>query len=232
MIKTLYDISKPITKEFVKDPYTMLAYTYNIENYRIITGYDFIDYLLHHNVNHYEYPDYIKDFINSREMTLAIFTFLDGVPASVKLRTIVGEKDFKSFGESIGFQMPYQFTALRSDFKYGDKIVVVEGEKDCDSLRALGVDAIANRTSSLSLVACELVTTLTDNITLLYDNDEVGNKQKYFDRKKIKEQYGIDVKLAKQYGNYKDSGSIADVLWEKGDDSMEYQNLVTYYKNV
>ena len=219
LLKTLYDLSRPIPEATKYSPYMYLAKCYNLDNYRIITDGEFIT-----KFDVAKYPRHVTSFISQHHNVMIIFNLIGDKPVSCTLRAIES-KAFVDWNMTTG--MLYNIGKLRPDFKYGDPLVIVEGNKDCDVCKTfLYGDTVGILTAAISKNQMQVLEHLTDRLVLALDNDESGKRStdnflKYRGRK-------FNTSVFRYNLRYKDFGDLVDLLLRNNID--EFNNLITQYK--
>lgn len=199
----------------IVDVYTYLSSVYNLGNYRIVN--------LSSVLGLKDVPTYILKFISEENQCLGIF---DSVNPNYCILRSLKDKRFVTVGSCT--QIPYGMR-LFDNFKYGDLLVVVEGLKDRDSLAQIYPYTIAAQSSSLSIIAKKILELVTNNILLLYDNDDAGNKGSYRDMRYFSQ--NISINKGRHPLGVKDCGTMVDILYRNND---TYTNSIykEYYKNL
>lgn len=218
----LYKIGRRVTSaDANRSPYLFLAHRYNLEHYRLITDGEYL-VKLKSNL----YPRYVTRFIKEHREVLLIFNICNDRPISVTIRSIK-TKHFIDWGNTKG--MLYGIGTLNRDFKYGDPIVIVEGNKDTDTMKSLIYgNTLGILTSSISEGQLNVLKNLTDNIILMLDNDEYGRKGTKKALRKLKGSFRVTV--LEHYEGLKDCGDLVDLLRENRIDDVNF--IVSYYSSV
>lgn len=132
--------------------------------------------------------------------------------------------------------LPYNIGNFK-DFKYGDPIYVVEGVADVAGLKLVepNINVIALQTNTISNEMLSIYKALTNNIVLLLDNDKAGQVQ-YGKLKRKLNELGINTFFFKQFGSFKDTGEIVDLVMsykKTGSEHLltELNNVNLYYKS-
>lgn len=237
--RDIFNLGKPITK--IVDPYSYLAVKKNLKNYKMFTLSSFLPEYKRYNeeLKSGDIPCLIIDHIAENGEVLCIGNPLPNNQSETLIFRDIKEKKFLTVGNMRN--LPYNYCNLSNNFKYGDLLVIVEGMKDCDSLRNVYPNVIANMRASLSGFGRELVKTLTNNFLLLYDKDETGDKSVIKDSKYLIESgnrvNGFNNFNYYQIKNYlrhplgvKDCGEITDLAYKNK--SFESEFLETYYLNL
>jgi 5S rRNA maturation endonuclease (ribonuclease M5) len=213
----LFDIGRPITSDSTF-PYIHLAYKYKLDNYRLISSGEIV--IKGKNLN---IPQFVKSFVVNNNEVLMIANIISGKVVGLTFRTIEGAKDFLTYGNNKGNF--YGLGKLDKDFKYGTPIVLVEGLLDCDVVKQFYNNTMAVLTSSLTKNQIAVLTRLTNNVILLFDNDEAGkagNKKSYY---AIKDK--CKVTIMDHYPKLKDAGDIVklDINHDK-----DFTFISNYYR--
>lgn len=214
-----------LTAMDVNDPYTNLAYSQHLPQYRIFTLASLIggEKKLGRGV---DVPDYCFDFIAEQGRCLGIANVVLGRVDYLILKSL-NEKKFLTAGDKRS--VPYGL-GLFKNFKYGDWVVIVEGLKDRDALSLIYPNVLATQTAGMGSILKEVVLSLTNRFILMYDNiemDEAGKKAYYRD-KRFLESRNCQVVLGRHPYGVKDTGEIADSLY-KGD-YFQFEFLKSYYQ--
>lgn len=218
VVNALYKHASRVQSKDVCDAYTYLAITNSLDNYRIYTLKTIVDAGIKDSI-----PVYFLDFVGKHGKVLGIGNILNGEVYSIKFKTLK-DKDFMTLGKKR--TIPYGMGMLSTDFKYGDWVILVEGEKDRDSLAQLYPNVVATSTAGASSMMSEILLTLTNRFIGYYDNDEAGNKafnknRKFFVEHRCQFEKGIHP------DGCKDSGSLIDYLY-KGR-TYEYEFSLSHY---
>lgn len=147
---------------------------------------------------------YKEDFINwaitqgftQEELILAGFLTIYGERFSERLMFPIydNQGNIVAFsGRALLEQQEPKYTATQNSdfykkgfFLYGlqnvkrkEPIVLVEGNLDCIRLSINGINCVAQLGTALTKNQCKLLKSLTDEVILLYDGDEAGQKTSY-----------------------------------------------------
>lgn len=221
LLLELYKNSRIVNEATKYSPYMYLAKVYSLSNYRLITDGEFIT-----KCKFIEYPKHVSSFISQHHNVLIIFNIINNIPVSCTLRAI-DSKAFVDWNMTTG--MLYNIGNIRDDFKYGDPLIIVEGNKDCDVCKTfLYGDTVAILTAAISKNQMQVLQNLTNRIILALDNDESGirstkNFMKYRARR-------FNASVFKYNIRYKDFGDLADLLLKNNID--EFNNIITQYKTT
>ena len=168
-------------------------------------------------------PKYIVDFINEHGEVLLMPSIYNGYVVGVVLRSLK-KKAFLVYGHPT----LYGLGRLHPNFTYGMPIVVCEGAIDCDIISRIYPNSVAMLTSALSTLQKELLKRLTNNIILLYDNDERGRQNTRMDYYNLKKM-GFNVATLSQHNLVKDPGDMYDM---KLFDEFNYNIVNSYYVDI
>lgn len=135
-------------------------------------------------------------------------------------------------------KLPFYIGTLPDNFKFGDPIILVEGIADVGGLKLIdkSLNIIAMNSSALPQCYYEVIASVTNNIILFADNDEVGinsaNKVK-----RIFKKHNVDVEIVNQYGDFKDTGDIISLVMkyiETKDETVkqELELVKKYYSTI
>ena len=217
----LFLLGKPVTKEYVKyNKYTFSAYKYNFPHYRILSIGDIISKKY---IKDTDIPGYLMDYIGEEGEVLAIANIINKQVPFLQLRALK-KKEFSVYGSQSS--LLYNLGFLPKNFKYGDVLVIVEGNADADALKGIYNNVVATCTAGLTSKQLEIVSYLTNKVILAYDNDKSGRYAYKRDSKLLKEK-GINVRCLCQYNFYKDTGDLFQSKFE-GEDRI-FQTAFTYY---
>lgn len=117
-----------------------------------------------------------------------------------------------------------------TDFKYGMPIVLVEGLKDCLAMQSIYPFAIAMQTNRLNKGLRMVLKQITNNLVMLYDNDDAGRKGAFYDSKDLASDFKC-VRLrhyvydSRKHKVFKDIGELFEV------GIFERPYVIDYYKN-
>jgi 5S rRNA maturation endonuclease (ribonuclease M5) len=151
------------------------------------------------------FPAYAYDFVGQKG---EVFCFLNMI-LEVCLSIVLRAKDSKEFVTINKYSaLPYGVGDL-SGFDYGKLLVVVEGHKDREALRCIYPYVVAIGTSNVSKNMAYVLSTLTNKVFLLLDNDQAGKDGAKAAVWKLRK-HKVDAVVGEQYSKYKDTGSIAD----------------------
>lgn len=215
----MYNASRPLGVSDIRDAYSLIGAKYNQDAYRI---YD-VGSLIRAGIKRdQDVSSYIFDFIGEQGEVLGISNIVNGRVLFTKFKSLK-EKKFLTYGPVR--QIPYGLGDMKN-FKYGDYIVLVEGEKDRDSLRMCYPYVCSVGTSGTGTVMREVLLTMTNRFVLYYDNDEAGQKSIWRDRKFFLSR-NCQVEIGKHLEGVKDSGTIADYLYQGRE--YDYEYLKAYY---
>lgn len=205
----------------IEDTYTNMAVRFNLQNYRLFTLQSLIsgDNKVKPGV---DIPEYLFKFIVEQGKCLGIGNVINGKVYSVKFKSL-REKEFLTVGEKRA--LPYGI-GLLPNFKFGDWLALVEGEKDRDCLAQIYPYVVSTSTAGAGSIMKEVLKSMTNRFLIFYDNDDSGNKAYFRDRKHFLE-HNCQVVRGIHPEGYKDCGSIADLLYKNDSFNMEYAK--SYY---
>lgn len=169
----LYDLPKisdcghNILKKIRGDKYVELALKYDYSNYKIGTVSDILSMGLAKSMS-----IYAKKFLGRSGIFLCVFNTLSDKKVSCIFRKI-NDSEIMEFSY---YPCVYGLDLVDTDFKYGDYLLVTEGVYDADSFRPLFKNSVAVLTSSASVMASEILCSITNKFILAFDNDTAGNE--------------------------------------------------------
>lgn len=214
----LFDIGRPIDKLNKSNKYLYFAYKYKFNNYKLISSGELLIRGKDLNI-----PDYVKQFISIHKEALMIANIFNNQVVSIIFRTIKGDKEFIKLGYSKS--LFYGLGDLSKDFKFGDPILLVEGNLDRDRMSVIYKNTLGITTSSISSSQLQLLENLTNNFILMLDNDEAGikgSKNTFYKLKDLGK-----VKILNHEPHLKDAGDLID-LEIRNDYNLNY--ILNYYK--
>lgn len=214
----LFEIGRPINKLDKTNKYLYFAYKYKFNNYRLISSGELLIRGKDLNI-----PDYVKQFISIHKEALMIANIFNEQVVSIIFRTIKGDKEFIKLGYSKS--LFYGLGDLSKDFKFGDPILLVEGNLDRDRMSIIYKNTLGITTSSISSSQLQLLENLTNNFILMLDNDEAGikgSKNTFYKLKDLGK-----VKILNHEPHLKDAGDLID-LEIRNDYNLNY--IIDYYK--
>lgn len=198
--------------------YLHLAYKNKFKHYRLITGGEILV-----KGRNLDIPEFVKAFIANNNQVLMMANIIAGKVVGLTFRTIEGPKDFLTWGNNKGNF--YGLGQLSQSFKYGDPIILVEGLMDCDVIKQYYPNTMAVLTSGLTKNQTAVLTRLTNNVILMFDNDEAGERGTRFSEQAIKDK--CMVKIFKHHPKCKDPGDIVSLELNKDED---YDFINKYYE--
>lgn len=214
----LFNIGRPIDKLNKSNKYLYFAYKYKFNNYKLISSGELLIRGKDLNI-----PDYVKQFISIHKEALMIANIFNNQVVSIIFRTIKDEKEFIKLGYSKS--LFYGLGDLDKSFKYGDPILLVEGNLDRDRMSLIYKNTLGITTSSISTSQYQLLENLTNNFILMLDNDEAGIKGSKNTFYKLKDLGRV--KILKHEPHLKDAGDLID-LEIRNDYNLNY--ILNYYK--
>lgn len=139
-------------------------------------------------------------------------------------------------GENAVFHKGYNLYGLNNINKSGGYIIICEGYMDAIALQSNGIDkAVAGLGTALTVSQALLAKSLSDNIILLYDNDNAGIEAakaaiETFREVNIEPQIAIisDYKDADEFLKNKSAADFEEMVLSKSLSSLDYQ---LYYNN-
>lgn len=201
------------------NPYLNTAYKYHLKNYKLISSGELLI-----KGKDYDIPHYIKVFLQFYQEVLMIANIIDDRVVNLTFRSISLKKEFNKWGTTKS--MFYGLGDLDPNFKYGDMIVLVEGHLDRDMMKQLYPNVLGVMTSTLSNNQVELLTSLTNKVVLMLDNDEAGQ----YGMKRAKYQLkGCEIHILEHYQGLKDAGDLAKLEIYDPMNDLEY--IKTLYKS-
>ena len=214
----LFSLGRPITSLNKNNKYLYFAYKYKFSNYRLISSGELI--VRGKNLN---IPNYVKQFISVYREVLMIANIFNGKVISIIFRTISGSKEFIKLGYSKS--LFYGLGDLSEDFKYGDALLLVEGNLDRDRMSLMYKNTLALTTSSISKTQLQLLSGLTNNFILMLDNDEAGIKGSKLSYYKLKDIGKVN--FIEHEPHLKDAGDLID-LEIRNDSRLDF--IENYYR--
>ena len=202
ILEKLYNISHEIKQVTIgSSDYEYLAWRGNLKHIRKISMSDIAKSAI-------ELPKYLNKFFQQNTQCIIIFNMCGKIPLSCIIRGIKTKK-FTNIGNNALF---YNICCLKKDFKYGDRLTIVEGPKDCEVYRNIFNDknCVAINTAPISTNKALILKYLTDNIVLAQDNDEPGTQAK----NRFKRYYSKSFKINefKHDDSLKDFGDLIPLL--------------------
>ena len=219
----LFLLGSPVTDEYMTfNKYTFSAYKYKFPHYRILNIGDIVSKKYERDK---DLPGYLIDFIGEQGEVLAIANIINKQVPFVQFRSLK-KKEFSVYGSQSS--LLYDLGFLDKNFKYGDTLVIVEGNSDADAMKGIYNNTVATCTAGLTSRQLEIVSYLTNRVILAYDNDKAGRGAYKRDSKLLKEK-GLDVRCLCQYQGFKDVGDLMQSKFE-GDERI-FQTAFNYYYN-
>lgn len=196
----LYGLAHEIPEKLqYYNKYTWLAYNQVID----------CKYLDINDIITHETP--VNQYITEHGVILLFPNIINGQIVDIFVRSI---NTTKSNPLKLGStQFPFGIGNLKENFKYGDTLVLVEGIGDLGTLNFIlpEVDVISVQSNALSKNHTMLLSQVTNNFIILFDNDTAGIKGANITKNRL-ERLGCNVKIAKQYGKLKDTGNLLEIL--------------------
>lgn len=222
-IYELYEKANVVTKEnYLDDKYTYLTYKGLIDMRTI--DYSFM-------INN---PDSsLVDLIIQEKVVYLLPNIFEGQIIDIYIRGRETQNNPKILRNK---NLLYGLNTFNKDFKYGDPIFLVEGIADYGALKFIKNDlnVIALRGDSLSKENAKILSTLSNNIILIPDNDG-GGKISIKNIKPRLRKLGIDLKIFNNYGSFKDTGDLIDLVIKvengKANNIEEIKTIVSYYES-
>lgn len=219
----LYDKANVITKEnYLDDKYTYLTY-HGLIDMRTV-DYSFM-------VNN---PDsFLVDLIAQEKVVYLLPNIFEGQIIDIYFRGRETQNNPKTLR---GNELLYGISTFNKDFKYGDPIFLVEGIGDYGALKFIKNDlnVVALRGDSLSKRNAKVLSTLSNNIILIPDNDD-GGKISIKNVKSRLREWEIDLKIFNNYGSFKDTGDLIDLVIKvekgKANNIEEIKTIISYYES-
>lgn len=203
LLYEIYNMSRPVSKEEERlSKYTFAAYNFGFD-YRMIHIGDLLKQ--QGFLSKGEIPKYFYEFIAPEGRALLIPNFVQGDIMYMQLRSL-NTRRFTMFG--MHRTLPYGIGDIDVHFKYGDRIILTEGPLDRDMLTLISPNVFAILSSGISKMQLELISLLTNNVYILYDKDETGEKSSRIDKKKLKKK-GVEVKVLENPEGVEDPGELA-----------------------
>lgn len=216
-MQEVFELGRLITEDS-SNKYLHLAYKNKYKHYRLITSGEIII-----KGKNLDIPEFVKAFIQNNNQVLMMANIISGKVVGLTFRTIEGPKDFLTWGNNKGNF--YGLGQLDQNFKYGDPIILVEGLMDCDVIKQYYNNTMAVLTSGLTKNQVAVLTRLTNNVILMFDNDEAGYKGTKLSEQAISDK--CSVKIFQHHNKCKDPGDIIALELKKDED---YDFIDKYYK--
>lgn len=200
-LKAIFNLGRLVTEDS-DNSYLHLAYTYKLNNYKLITNGELIV-----NGKDLDIPSYMLQFLNFHGESIMIANIVNEKVISITLRSLDHNKEFMKIGTSKS--MLYGLGNLNERFKYGDPLILVEGHLDRDVVyNLINKNVVALTTNKISKTQLQILNHLTNNFILLLDNDEAGmagTKDSFYKLKGMKVHSYTSVL---QSSNIKDCGDL------------------------
>lgn len=217
-VRLLYNTSREIQEvKLGDDDYSYLAVFANLNHFKLITSGEILDYRK-------QLKAYIYNAIAADEEAILIFNMYKNEPFGCTIRGKT-KKKFNDVGNSGGIF--YGLCDLDKDFKYGDRITIVEGPKDCETYKRVFHDknCLATMTANLTKTQIEVLKGLTNNIVLANDNDKSGqDAQKTFLKYNSKD---FKINIIKHPDDMKDFGDLIPLI---RNDKQKLKEVINNYK--
>lgn len=216
-MQEVFELGRLITEDST-NKYLHLAYKCKFKHYKLITGGEILI-----KGRGLDIPEFVKAFIANNNQVLMMANIISGKVVGLTFRTVEGPKDFLTWGNNKGNF--YGLGQLSPSFKYGDPIILVEGLMDCDVIKQYYPNTMAVLTSGLTKNQVAVLTRLTNNVILMLDNDEAGERGTVLSERAIKDK--CMVKIFKHHPKCKDPGDIVSLELNKDED---YDFINKYYE--
>jgi hypothetical protein len=204
-LNRFYNLSEPISEETAPlNKYTYWAHYLKLSNYRIVTMNTVMKYKRQYSG---EIPTSLIRFISENPLSVSISNVIQGRVCQTVLRSTEG-KAFLDITQ--GFQYPYGLGQL--DKTYHQPVLVVEGTLDRDAMLPIYKNTIACLTAGLSILNKTILSQITSKVILGYDNDEVGRKATWKDKKDL-EKLGLAVDLLTHPKGLDDPGDLSTMFY-------------------
>lgn len=203
MLGKLFSNCRSVPEEYkYKNKYCYLAVCDKLYNYRLCSLSDVIR-------SGVDTPQYLREFINKYGEVLVVANPMGGVITQLYFRSYT-KKDFSVFGDQAS--IPYGLGLMDPNFKYGDPVVVVEGQADRDLFRRISPNVVATLSAGLSKTGVKVLGKFTNRLILAYDNDKSGieSKRRDFYALRGKEFIVDTLEMPKMV---KDFGDIAELQY-------------------
>jgi 5S rRNA maturation endonuclease (ribonuclease M5) len=171
------------------------------------------------------WPDYLVSYVSSHGDSVMIPNIIGGRVYSISLRNNQGSKQFLKIGNVS--EVMYNLGNLPDSFRFGDTILLVEGNLDCDFIKQFYPNTLALLTDVVSNNQLTILKRLTTKVILALDNDDAGNKGYWISKKKLEEE-GISVVRFTHNDRLKDFGDLLDLSVK---DPNEYAFILALYKS-
>lgn len=204
-LKRIFELGRPITQDD-SNKYVKFAFRYKLDNYRLISSGEL---LIKGNQQGLHVPQYMKEFINFHGEAVMIANKINDKVVALVLRSIHTKKEFMKIG--ITKSIFYGLGDLSKDFTYGTPIVLVEGHLDRDVFSKLIYNnTLAVTTNKLSKSQIKVLTSLTDNVILMLDNDDSGQVGISHAIKELRK-HNVKTTVLKHLYGMKDAGDLIEL---------------------
>lgn len=216
-MQEVFELGRLITNDST-NKYLHLAYINHFKHYKLISSGEI--FVKGRNL---DIPEFVKAFIQNNNQVLMMANIISGKVVGLTFRTIEGPKDFLTWGNNKGNF--YGLGQLSQSFKYGDPIILVEGLFDCDVIKQYYPNTMAVLTSGLTKNQTAVLTRLTNNVILMLDNDEAGERGTSYSELSISNK--CNVRIFKHHPKCKDPGDIISLKMNNDEDA---DFIEEYYK--
>lgn len=216
-MQEVFELGRLIVEDSA-NKYLHLAYKNKYKHYKLITSGEL--FIKGKGLN---IPEFVKAFIQNNNQVLMMANIISGKVVGLTFRTIEGPKDFLTWGNNKGNF--YGLGQLSQDFKYGDPIILVEGLLDCDVIKQYYPNTMAVLTSGLTRNQTAVLTRLTNQVILMFDNDEAGIKGTKLSENALRTK--CSTRVFQHHPKCKDPGDLVDMEINKDPD---YDFIETYYR--
>lgn len=216
VMNKLYELGDTTYNFDLNNKYVSLMNT-GTTDYRFLSAYKVLN-------SGFKFPDYIISYLSSHGDCIMLPNKINDSIYSITLRNLSGEKQFLKIGNVSQFL--YGLSKLPKDFHFGEPILLVEGNFDCDFIRTIYPNTLASLTNALSNNHLEIISRITNKVILAYDNDKAGNIGFYSAKKKL-ESLGVSVSRFTHNSKLKDFGDLYDLQFK---DESEYNYISRAYR--
>lgn len=171
----------------------------------------------------------INPFIIKYEKVFLLPNFVNGKLLDLMIKPFNTNEQILEF--KVG-DLPYGIGEIPDTFKFGDTLFIVEGVGDYGGLKLIdrNVNVIATRTNAITSNMYKFISSITNRVVIIPDNDEPGRKH----IRKMKTRFadlGVSVSIIEQFGSLKDTGEIVDIVmsYQKSKSSTLKTKLETIY---
>lgn len=201
-LNKLFHISRAISedKKYL-NKYSYFALEFKVPHYRLLSIGDIIS----NKITKQDLPEYFINFVGEQGEVLLMFNIVNKQVLLCMARSLHGDKMFSAVGSQTKFF--YGQGMLNKNFKYGDPIILVEGNMDRDCMSLFYPNILSVMSSSLTKSQMQILEFLTNNIILAYDNDVAGIKGSKRDYFRLKDK-NFNVKILNHYKGFKDVGDL------------------------